>query len=86
MQRTTYRLYLAALCACVIAPSLTLAFTLKSLIMPGRVIEAHADIEDDCESCHETTDEQSQSDLCFVCHRDVRDDFAANDGLPWPQS
>ena len=46
MRPTSYKLYLAALCFCVIAPSLALAFTLRSLIMPGRVIEAHADIED----------------------------------------
>jgi hypothetical protein len=81
MLRKAFRLHLAALCVCVIAPSLALAFTLKSLIMPGRVIAAHADIEDNCESCHEKSDAQSQSDLCFVCHRDVRNDVAANTGF-----
>jgi hypothetical protein len=61
--------------------SVGVAFTLKSLIMPGRVIEAHADIEDDCDSCHERTEGENQSDLCFVCHTPIRDDVASRTGF-----
>ena len=52
------------------------AFTLKTLVMPGKVIQAHATIEEHCERCHETTATTKQSDLCFTCHKDVRDDVA----------
>ena len=66
------RARIAALFILGMAPfSVGVAFTLKSLIMPGRVIEAHADIEDDCDSCHERTEGESQSDLCFACHTAV---------------
>ncbi|HZF30237.1 MAG TPA: cytochrome c3 family protein [Gammaproteobacteria bacterium] len=57
------------------------AFTLKSLVMPGRVIAAHASIEDKCESCHESNDKQNQAQLCFSCHTAVRDDVAASSGF-----
>src|SRR5262245_19173398 len=62
-------------------PSLDVAFTLKSLIMPGKVIAAHASIEDKCESCHESDAKQKQSELCYVCHRDIRADLVSKSGL-----
>ena len=52
------------------------AFTLKTLVMPGKVIQAHAAIEEHCERCHETSATTKQGDLCFTCHKDVRDDVA----------
>jgi hypothetical protein len=57
------------------------AFTLKSLIMPGRVHEAHAAIEDDCDRCHEKTEAESQNELCFTCHVEVRNDVAQRNGF-----
>ena len=74
------RTYFVAALVCLLLPSIGAAFTLKSLLMPGRVIEAHASVEDECGSCHEETEEQSQSSLCFSCHVEVRDDVAANTG------
>jgi hypothetical protein len=67
--------------ACLALPSLGGAFTLKSLIMPGKVIAAHASIEDQCESCHESDDTQKQSELCYVCHKDIRGDLVSKSGL-----
>ena len=69
----------ALLCAAL--PSPGAAFTLKSLIMPGKVIESHADIEDTCESCHESDDSQKQSELCYVCHDDIRTDVVSKTNL-----
>ena len=57
------------------------AFTLKTLVMPGKVAQAHAAIEEHCERCHETTAPTKQSDLCFTCHKDVRDDVARAQGF-----
>jgi len=62
-------------------PSLGVAFTLKSLIMPGKVIAAHASIEDQCDGCHESKDTQKQSELCYVCHKDIRADRVSKSGL-----
>ena len=59
--------WLAAVAAAAV-PSLAHAFTLRSLIMPGPVIEAHAKIEEQCDSCHESKETQKQSELCFACH------------------
>ena len=64
-----------------VMPAVGLAFTLKTLIMPGRVIEAHANIEEDCENCHEESENESQNDLCFVCHTEVRADVADGVGF-----
>jgi hypothetical protein len=72
--------YLVAALVCLV-PCIGLAFTLKSLIMPGGVIEAHANIEEDCDSCHEGTESDSQSELCFVCHTEVRDDLSSSSGF-----
>lgn len=67
--------------ACLALPSLGVAFTLKSLIMPGKVIAAHASIEDKCESCHESKDTDKQGELCYVCHKDIRADRVSRSGL-----
>jgi hypothetical protein len=73
---------LAAVAAAVIAaPSCAAAFTLRSLIMPGPVIEAHAKIEEQCDSCHESKETQKQSELCFSCHKEIRADRVSKGGL-----
>jgi hypothetical protein len=66
------------LCA---APSLGVAFTLKTLIMPGKVIEAHAAVEENCASCHEDAAAETQEELCLACHVDVRTDVLAGVGF-----
>ena len=72
------RYWLVALWA---IPSIGVAFTLKTLIMPGKVIEAHAEIEETCESCHEDDESETQNELCLACHTDVRTDVSAGVGF-----
>ena len=72
------RYWLVVLCA---VPSIGVAFTLKTLIMPGKVIEAHAEIEETCESCHEDEDSETQEELCLACHAEVRTDVLAGVGF-----
>lgn len=72
------RYWLVVLCA---VPSLAVAFTLKTLIMPGKVIEAHADVEEACETCHEDAESETQEELCLGCHVEVRTDILAGAGL-----
>ena len=49
--------------------------------MPGKVIAAHASIEDKCESCHESDDSKKQAELCYVCHKEIRADHVSKSGL-----
>ena len=71
-------LILLLLCA---APVVLRAFTLETLIMPGPVIETHAQFEDDCANCHEDTEADSQAELCMGCHVDVGADVVARTGF-----
>jgi len=48
---------------------------LESLVMPGPVIEGHADVESECSSCHKTFDKAAQRTLCLDCHEDVASDI-----------
>ena len=48
----------------------------KTLIMPGDVIEGHAEYEAECSSCHEAFDRSKQRALCLDCHEDVASDIS----------
>jgi hypothetical protein len=54
---------------------------LERLVMPGPVIEAHASIEESCDSCHVDNDADSQDLLCGSCHTDVQADRDAGRGF-----
>ena len=45
--------------------------TIESLVMPGEVIEGHAEVETECSACHETFNRDAQRGLCMECHEDV---------------
>ena len=62
-------------------PLTVAAATLESLVMPGPVIEAHADIEDQCSSCHDVFDRSAQTRLCLDCHESVGADLAEQTGF-----
>jgi len=66
--------------AMALIPSSPAHAQIKSLIMPGQVIAGHADIEQDCESCHVAFERGRQRDLCAVCHEDVAADISAPSG------
>ena len=59
----------------------TAAQILEKLVMPGRVVEAHADIESDCGACHAAETDEAVSSLCVACHEDVGADVAAHTGF-----
>ena len=46
----------------------------EKLVMPGRVIQGHAEVEGDCGACHDTQSDLPQAVLCVECHEDVGDD------------
>ena len=41
---------------------------IETLIMPGKVVEAHAEYEEDCTNCHERFERSKQRSLCLDCH------------------
>jgi len=55
--------------------------SLESLVMPGPVIEGHADVEEECSSCHAPFSRANQPQLCLECHEDVAADIAADVGF-----
>lgn len=48
---------------------------IEKLLMPGEVIEGHAEYEEDCAQCHESFEKGAQRNLCLDCHEDVATDF-----------
>jgi hypothetical protein len=51
------------------------ADSLESALMPGQVIQGHAQWEEDCAKCHKRFDKAAQTRLCQDCHKDVREDI-----------
>jgi len=53
---------------------------IKSLIMPGKVIDGHAKYEDECGKCHKSFSKDGQSGLCRNCHEKVDADIKQKQG------
>ncbi|MBW2243682.1 MAG: cytochrome C [Deltaproteobacteria bacterium] len=53
----------------------------ETLLMPGPVIEGHAEIEEECTSCHRPFDRSAEDGLCLGCHEDVGADLTAGKGF-----
>ena len=77
-----YDFYLAAL-------AMTLLFAIagranaqiETLVMPGDVIEGHAEFEAECSSCHLAFKRSKQRALCLDCHDDISADIESQAGL-----
>lgn len=54
--------------------------TVETLVMPGKVIEGHADIEGQCRRCHQPFKKEAQNLLCLDCHKDVAQDISSKAG------
>ncbi len=39
--------------------------------MPGPVVADHADLEEDCENCHDPLSDRPQGELCIACHTEI---------------
>ena len=57
------------------------AQSIESLVMPGDVVAAHADVETECRSCHIMFDREGQNALCVDCHEDVGLDVSNGSGF-----
>jgi len=56
------------------------ADSLESVLMPGKVIQAHAKTEGQCNKCHVRFNRAGQDALCGDCHKDVARDVAQKQG------
>ncbi len=61
--------------------SMTASANLETLIMPGKVIEGHAEYETECTRCHTRFGKQTQRQLCLDCHDDIAADITAKEGF-----
>ena len=59
------------------APRPAVAASIETLLMPGKVSQAHAKYESECSLCHDRTDRSRQTALCADCHKDIAADLAA---------
>ena len=57
------------------------AQNLERLIMPGLLIEGHAEFENTCSKCHEPFKKTRQTELCAACHKKVAGDIDAAKGF-----
>jgi Cytochrome c7 and related cytochrome c/Class III cytochrome C family len=57
------------------------SFSFKKLLMPGSVVEGHAEFEKVCSKCHENFSGDSQTSLCLDCHKEVNKDIQQSIGF-----
>jgi len=53
----------------------------ESVLMPGKVIEGHAKLENTCKECHVPFDKEAQDRLCMDCHKEVKADTLGHGGF-----
>jgi Cytochrome c7 and related cytochrome c len=71
--------WLVALAMC--CASLSFAQGIESIMAPGKLIQGHAKLEDDCKQCHVKFDRKAQDGLCMACHKDVGADVRNKGGF-----
>lgn len=57
-----------------------LAQGIEGVVMPGKLIQGHAKLEEKCENCHVRFDKAAQSGLCLDCHEEVAADVNRKQG------
>jgi hypothetical protein len=77
------RILWLVLCGCLfglLSVASARADSVESALMPGRVIEGHADLEDTCKNCHVRFNKAGQATLCLDCHKEVAKDVQLRRG------
>ncbi|MEP7298493.1 MAG: cytochrome c3 family protein [Burkholderiales bacterium] len=57
------------------------AQALESVLAPGKLIQAHAKLDEQCTKCHVKFDRNAQDGLCVDCHKDVGQDLRTKTGF-----
>ncbi len=55
--------------------------SVETLLMPGKVSNAHVKQEETCANCHDRSNKRTQSSLCLDCHKDVAADVREHRGF-----
>lgn len=71
-------LFFLCLSAALVVPDAFAA--IESVVMPGKVIAGHADLESDCKQCHVRFNKSAQTGLCRDCHKEVKHDITHKTG------
>ncbi len=53
----------------------------ERLVMPGDLIQGHADLQKECDNCHTSFAKGAQVQLCLDCHKDVASDITDKTGF-----
>ena len=53
----------------------------ETLVMPGKVVEAHKKYEAECQRCHKKLGSKSETKLCLECHERVASDVRHKKGF-----
>ena len=53
---------------------------IESILAPGKLIQGHVKLENDCAQCHVKFDRKAQDGLCMSCHKEVGADMRAKTG------
>lgn len=78
LRRSLRSVFLALLGSFIVCGAM--AQGIESIVSPGKVIEGHAKVEDDCKQCHTKFDRKAQDGLCMQCHKDVGSDVRGKTG------
>lgn len=65
----------------LLTTAVSFAQDIETLVMPGAVIEGHAELEPECSSCHAMFQRNAQRQLCMDCHEDVAKDIDDAEGF-----
>src|SRR5208282_1906552 len=63
-----------------LAASSAFAVSVETLLMPGKVTQAHVKQEETCANCHDRSNVRTQSALCLDCHKDIAADVGQHRG------
>lgn len=81
MDKIPHAVSLLCLLALAIAPRFVPGASIETLIMPGKVIEGHAEYEEDCAKCHSRLGTSNQKSLCLDCHEEIDADVKKKEGF-----
>jgi uncharacterized protein (DUF983 family) len=54
---------------------------IESIVAPGKLIQGHLKVEDDCKQCHVKFDRKAQDGLCTDCHKEIGADLRNKKGF-----
>ena len=55
--------------------------SIESVLAPGKLVQAHAKFDDDCQKCHVKFDRNAQNSRCVDCHKDIAQDLRSKTGF-----